>query len=253
MSLFRTAAFAAAIACAAFVLRAPAIAQDASPFSEAEKEAIGEIIRDYLVANPEVMIEVMDALDAQEAERDRVETAAAIAKHREALENDGYSYVAGNPDGEITVVEFFDYRCPYCKQSAEDVKEIIRKHDDVRLVLKEFPVLGPESRVASRAAIAAIPQDRYLAFHFAMLENEGTLDEERIMEIAEDVGLDTERLARDMESARIEEIIKTNREIAFDIGVRGTPAYVIGDTLVPGAAPLEEIEARIDEARDAAG
>ena len=178
--------------------------------------------------------------------------AAAIAANREGLEQDGFSFVAGNPDGAITVVEFFDYRCPYCKQVAEDMTKLIERHDDVRLVLKEFPILGPNSTIASEAAIAAIPQGKYLDFHFALLESKGTLDRAKVMEIAEAEGLDTDKLARDMESARVDRIIDTNHDLAREIGVRGTPAFVIGDSLIPGAASIEEIEARIQAVRDAA-
>ena len=220
-------------------------------FTPAQEEAIGQIVRDYLVTNPQVMIEVMDALDAMEAEADSVRQQAAITANRDALERDGYSYVAGNPDAEITVVEFFDYRCPYCKQVAEDVRALIARRNDVRIVLKEFPILGPNSTAASEAAIAAIPQGRYMDFHFALLQNEGTLDRNRVMEIAETVGLDTARLARDMASERVQTIIEANLNLAREIGVRGTPAFVIGDALIPGAVPIEEIEARIEQARAA--
>ncbi len=232
---------------------ASGVAQDskAGPFSNAEKEAIGEIIRDYLIANPKLMLDVMDALDAHESKAEQEQQRVAIAANLEALERDGYSFVAGNPDGAVTIVEFFDYRCPYCKQTADDMEKLIEEHDDVRLVLKEFPILGPNSTIASQAAIAAIPQGKYLAFHFALLRSEGILDRDAVMEIAEDVGLDTDKLARDMESEKVDRIIDTNRNLALDVGVKGTPAFVIGDTLLPGAAPIEEIESHLQAVRDA--
>lgn len=245
----------AALGLAALLPLAPmtALAQEGSKtFSEAEKAAIGEVVREYLLENPQLMLEVMDALEAYESEAEAKQQAAAIAANREGLEQDGFSFVAGNPDGAITVVEFFDYRCPYCKQVAEDMTKLIERHDDVRLVLKEFPILGPNSTIASEAAIAAIPQGKYLDFHFALLESKGTLDRAKVMEIAEAEGLDTDKLARDMESARVDRIIDTNHDLAREIGVRGTPAFVIGDSLIPGAASIEEIEARIQAVRDAA-
>ncbi len=220
-------------------------------FSDVQKEAIGEVIRDYLIANPQLMLEVMDALDAYESVAEREQQRVIINANRDALERDGVSYVAGNPEGSITVIEFFDYRCPYCKQTADDMEKLIETTDDVRLVLKELPILGPDSTVASQAAIAAVPQGKYLQFHFALLRSEGKLDREKVMEIAEDVGLDVDRLARDMESARVEAIIDNNRALAREVGVRGTPAFIIGDELVPGAAPLEALEARIEAVRDA--
>ncbi|MGD1935610.1 MAG: DsbA family protein [Candidatus Phaeomarinobacter sp.] len=236
----------------AFALPASAQSTPEDVFSDVQKEAIGEVIRDYLIANPQLMLEVMEALDAYEAQAENEQQRVAINANREALERDGYSFVAGNPDGAITVVEFFDYRCPYCKQTADDMAELIERHDDVRLVLKEFPILGPNSTIASRAAIASIPQGGYLEFHFALLKAEGTLDREKVLAIAEDQGLDTEKLANAMESSRVDAIIEDNRNLAREVGVRGTPAIVIGDELVPGAAPLDVIEARIQAVRDAA-
>ena len=130
--------------------------------------------------------------------------------------------------------------------------EIIKRNDDVRLVLKEFPILGSNSTIASRAAIAAIPQGNYLDFHFALLGVEGTLDRDKVMEVAAAQGLDVDKLSSAMESERVDRIIDDNRALAREIGVRGTPAIVIGDELVPGAAPLDVIEARIQAIRDAA-
>lgn len=245
--------------CAAFVMvvavgATSASAQEAAEdvFSDVQKEAIGDVIRDYLIANPQLMLEVMEALDAYESQAEAVQQRVAIEANRDALERDGYSFVAGNPDGAITVVEFFDYRCPYCKQTGDDMAELIKRHDDVRLVLKEFPILGPNSTIASRAAIAAIPQGNYLDFHFALLGAEGTLDRDKVMEVAEAQGLDVDKLSSAMESERVDRIIDDNRTLAREIGVRGTPAIVIGDELVPGAAPLDVIEARIQAIRDAA-
>jgi len=244
----------AAAGIALAMLAAPSFAQEegADVFSDVEKEAIGQVIRDYLIANPQLMLDVMDALDAYESQAEEERQRVVIQDNRDALERDGHSYVAGNPDGAITIVEFFDYRCPYCKQTGEDMLALIERHDDVRLVLKEFPILGPNSTIASRAAIAAIPQGKYLDYHFALLRAEGSLDRDKIMEVAESVGLDTEQLARNMESARVDAIIDENTSLAREIGVRGTPAIVIGGQLVPGAAPLSDLEARIQAVRAAA-
>jgi len=244
---------AAALITGLAILASPASAQDAGDdvFSDVQKEAIGEVVRDYLITNPQLMLEVMEALDAYESQAEAEQQRLAINANREALERDGYSFVAGNPDGAITVVEFFDYRCPYCKQTADDMATLIERHDDVRLVLKEFPILGPNSTIASRAAIASIPQGGYLDFHFALLKAEGPLDRDKVMEIAEAQGLDTNKLESAMDSARVDAIIDDNRTLAREVGVRGTPAIVIGDELVPGAAPLDVIEARIQEVRDA--
>lgn len=237
-------------AIAAVLLALPASAQDTPrAFSPEEEAAIGAIVRDYLIANPQVLVEALDALDAMEAEEEAARQAAAITANRDALERDGVSFVAGNPDAAVTLVEFFDYRCPACKSAAEGVRELVAERDDVRIVFKEFPILGPDSTLASRAAIAAIPLGGYQAFHFALMENEGTLDRDRIMEIAAETGLDTERLERGMDSARVTEIIENNYDLAREIGVRGTPAFVIGTTLVPGAAPLAELEQLIEEER----
>jgi len=251
----RLASATAMLAALALVLLIPGVSQTAAQdapgavFSDTEEKAIGEIVRSYLLANPQLMLEVLEELEAYEDGIEKERQAEAIAANYEALFRDSHSFVAGNPDGAITVIEFFDYRCPYCQQTADDIQTLIDTHEDVRLVLKEFPILGPDSTIASQAAIAAIPQGKYLEFHFAMLRSEGNLDLDEVMDIAADVGLNVRQLARDMDTARVSTIIETNRNLAFEVGVRGTPAFIIGDELLPGAASLEALEARLDAVR----
>ncbi len=198
-------------------------------------DEFGARVRAYLLANPQVLREVFAELTKQEnaaAERDRKERVAALS---EDLRNDGFSFVAGNPDGDVTIVEFFDYRCGYCKRSFPDLMKTVEEDGNIRLVLKEFPVLGPESVLAAQAAIAAAGQDKYMELHRAMMSVRGGLTLERILNMATDVGIDTEKLQADMESEETRAVIEKNYRLAKILDIQGTPAFVIGDEFVPGA------------------
>ena len=157
------------------------------------------------------------------------------------------SPVSGNPKGDVTLVEFFDYQCGYCKRSLKPVKDLLETDRQLRIVWKEFPILGPVSRFAARAAMASEKQGRYLEFHVAVMGSRGKLTEDRVMDIAGSVGLDVQRLRREMDDPAIEEYLDETIRLARVLGIEGTPAFVIGDTLVPGAvggARLKELIAR---------
>lgn len=206
-----------------------------SEFNTNQTEAIGQIVREYLLENPQIMIEVFDKLEAQQAAAEKLAAEAAIARNSDGLFNDGYSYVHGNPDGDVTVVEFFDYKCGYCKRAVKDVLAAVEEDPNIRLVYKEFPILSEQSEIAARAAMAAISQNKYMEMHLALMATSGDLDEDRIMRIADDVGLDTDRLKQDMKAPGIQAAIDRNHQIAREIGIEGTPAFIIGSQLVPGA------------------
>ncbi len=238
-----------------FYLRGPAplteVAADAAGDQEltpAQIEAIQEVIRDYLVNNPEIIREAITKLRASQRTAARQARRQTVGAKRKELLNDPGSPVAGNPDSDVTVVEFFDYRCPYCKGTAPDLKRL-REEDDIRFVYKEFPILGPQSVFAARAALAARGQGKYFAFHDALMEVKGGLDEAAVMEVAKGVGLDTERLRRDMTAPEIDAVLKRNFRLAQVLNVTGTPAFVIGDELVPGAVGLATLRAYVRQAR----
>ena len=228
---------------------APTGAADALPVEAVD--AIRRIVRDYLLEHPEVLIEAQQALQAKRAAAEAGQARLAIHDHRDALFSDPEAPVAGNPDGAITLVEFFDYRCGYCKRVKPTLEALIAENDDLRLVYKEFPILGPESTLAARAALAARAQGGYGPLHAALMEADGALDRSHILEIARSVGLDDERLAQDMDGPAIDALIESNAALARELGIRGTPGFVIGDRVIGGALPLAEFRTAIADARQA--
>jgi protein-disulfide isomerase len=218
------------------------------------RKQVEEVIREYLLAHPELLLEVMDKLQQQEDEARASQAKAAIAQNRQELNSDGYSYDAGNPKGDVTVIEFFDYNCGYCKRMRPDLVKLLEEDKNVRLVLKEFPVLTdrtPGSLVAARAGVAAVAQgDKYWAFHNKLLSNDGVVTEARVFEIAASVGLDVERLKRDMNDPSIQQRIDRNHKMAETLRIDGTPSFVIGDVMSPGAMNLDELKSLVAKARE---
>jgi protein-disulfide isomerase len=240
---------------AALLLASPqaALAQPAAqPFTPEQKAALQQLVREVLISNPEILVDAMNALEAkQQAEASKASKAAIVA-NRKAIFEDGVSYVAGNPQGDVTIVEFFDYRCGYCKQVQPSLMTLLKEDKKVRVVLKELPVLGPESVVAARAAVAALEQNKgakYFDFHNAMMEFRGQINEAEVMRMAGAVGLDTGRLKADMASPRVEQVLRANLALADTLGIQGTPGFVIGDNLIPGAVSLDALRQLVRETR----
>jgi len=224
-----------------------------SASAEMGRDEIEEIVRQYILDNPEILVEAMENLRERErlAEQERAHT--AILAHYEALAFSDDDPIAGNPDGDVVIVEFFDYRCPYCKRVLDPLLQAVEQDGNVRLVFKEFPILGADSVVAARAALAARNQGKYLEFHTALMQTEGALTEANIFGIGESVGLDIERLREDMESDDVEATILSNYAQADQIGVGGTPAFIIGKEFVPGAIDIDRINRMIADARAKSG
>jgi protein-disulfide isomerase len=215
----------------------------------AELEPFEQRVRDYLLNNPEVIMEALQILQERQRVAEEEELRQAIARRSEELLADPAAPVAGNPAGDVTLVEFFDYNCPYCRRVAPTVAGLVAADPDLRVVYKEFPILGPGSTFAARAALAAREQERYAPFHEAMMDAEGTLDERRVLEIARAVGLDLARLRDDMGDPAIEQAIARNLELAAALGITGTPSFVIGEQIIPGAVDRGTLEALIAEVR----
>ena len=222
------------------------VAQEA--LTPAQREAVEKLVREIIKTNPEIIMEALESHDQRQKEAEARRFVDALAAQKQAVRNDPHSEVAGNPQGDVTVVEFFDYRCPYCKQAHNQLQALLKRDAKVKVVLKEFPILGPESVMASRAALAARAQGKYLAFHNALLETR-TLNEEIIFRLAADVGLDVERLKKDMTQPEVQAIIARNRKLGESLGITGTPAFVIGDQLAPGALSTDRLAAMVEEAR----
>jgi len=241
---------AAVLAVTAIVLALPAITPArAQGFSADQREQIGNIIKDYLLAHPEVMQDVMAELEKrqQAAEADKHRT--AVAQNKATLLSSPHQVVLGNPLGNVTMVEFFDYNCGYCKHALPDMLTLIKTNPNLKFVLKEFPVLGEGSVEAARVAVAARMQDstgkKYLEFHQKLLGGRGPADKMRALAVAKDVGFDMARIEKDMGSDEVKKTIDENLKLADALGVNGTPSYVVGDEVVVGAVGLDALREKL--------
>jgi len=217
--------------------------------SPEQVEAIERIVHDYLLRNPQVILDAVEQLEKKHDDEAQAAAKTALTEHRDEVLHDPTSPVAGNPSGDVTIVEFFDYRCPYCKQVEPSLAQLRKEDHQLRFVYKEFPILGPDSVIASHAALAARKQNKYQPLHDALMAARGHLDEATILKIAADAGLDVQRLKADMKSPDIDEIISRNMDLAHVLNITGTPGFLVGDQLVPGAVDLDDLKKLVAEAR----
>jgi protein-disulfide isomerase len=228
-------------------LAAPTRADE--PLTPAQKAQVEKIIHDYFMAHPDFMVEVLHAAEEKLKAEQASDAKQAIAAKRDELLHDASAPVGGNPKGDVTIVEFFDYRCPYCKEVEPSLEALIRQDPKLRIVYKEFPVLGPTSVYASRIALAAHRQGKYAAFHKAMMATKGEITDDVVLKVAQSVGIDVEKAKADMNAPEIDDLIKRNYALADALDIQGTPAFVIGDTLVPGATDIAKLRELIAEQR----
>jgi protein-disulfide isomerase len=221
----------------------------ASDFTPEQRKQIEAIIGDYLKAHPDVLIDAIQAADDKMKADEKDKAKQVLANHRQAVFDDPQSPVAGNPKGDVTLVEFFDYRCPYCKQVEPALEKLIGDDHQLRFVYKEFPVLGPDSETAARVALAARKQGKYDVFHRAMMATPGHIDETVIYKVAATAGLDVDRLKQDMKSPDIDKELKSTLELGTTLDLEGTPAFIVGDTIVPGAVSSDALKQLIATAR----
>ena len=231
------------------ILAIPLVAQDKSGFSDEQKSQVKDMVREYILENPEIISEAIMVLQAREEKARADQRAQALAIHKDALLNPVENTIIGNPNGNVTVVEFFDYNCGYCKSMVPTVTQILDEDSNVRMVMKEFPILGPGSVVAARAALAAREQGKYAELHKAFLQYKGRLNQDTVESVARNIGLNIEKLRRDMANPEINEILGNNMALARDLGIEGTPALIVGETIVPGAIGVDRLRALIDDAR----
>ena len=212
-------------------------------------DAFGQQVRAYLLENPEVIIEAMQGLEERRrtAELDEVQT--IIQSRAEELLNDPASPVGGNPGGDDTIVEFFDYKCPYCRRVGPVMIDAEADDPSLRIVYKEFPILGPNSIAVAKVALATHRQGRYVEFHKEFMQVKGVADEASALKLAEQLGLDMERLKKDMEAPEIQAAIDRNLSLAQDLRISGTPTFIVGDRLLPGATDLGTLQSLIGRAR----
>jgi protein-disulfide isomerase len=233
----------------ALLLLAPLASADETSITPAQKSDIEKIVHDYLMEHPEVIRDAIQALQAKEEQSKTDAQTMAVRQNKDALFNDPATPVAGNPMGDVTIVEFFDYHCPYCKAVASPLQKLIESDKGVRLVMKEFPILGPDSLLASQAALASVGQGKYWEFHQALMEHRGQFDMEVIKTIAAKVGLDPAKLEADMDKQKIQPQISANHKLAETLSISATPTFIIGDQVVEGAVSLDQLKDLIQKAR----
>jgi protein-disulfide isomerase len=221
----------------------------AEPNPPLQRQQVEAIIHDYLMQHPDVLIAALRQVEDKLHRDDEVKTSQAVADHRHQIFSDPATPVGGNPGGDETIVEFFDYRCPYCKQVEPSLETMLKQDPQLRLVYKEFPILGPVSVTAAHAALAAQRQGKYDAFHEAMMEARGNISDDTVYRIASSVGLNIDELKRDMASPALAQQIKDNLKLADALDIHGTPAFVIGDKVVPGAADIDTLKSMVADAR----
>lgn len=241
----------AAMAWLAALLLAPAPAQAQQGFTPQQRAAIVEILREALKTDPTILEDAIVALQARDQAREREAARAALAANRDALVNDPALPFKGAARPTATIVEFFDYRCPFCKRMNPIISDLVRSDRGLRVVLVDIPILGPASVTAARAALAAQRQGRYAEMHDALMRLRGEPTEAAIMQVASELGLDAERLRRDMADPAIGQRIDANLRLAQALGIQGTPAYVIGNDILPGAVDGQQLREAIARARQA--
>ncbi|OGV28438.1 MAG: hypothetical protein A3E88_03715 [Legionellales bacterium RIFCSPHIGHO2_12_FULL_35_11] len=241
-------------------MNATVVKADTASVTPLQKKQFETIIHDYLVSNPEVLVEASQVLQKKQEDAMQRDSKFAIAKNANELLMGDLS-VAGNAKGNVTLVEFFDYQCIHCKKMEIVVDSLVNKNKDLRVVYKEFPIFGKESEIASKAAMAAAMQGKYANLQAALLQVKGRLDENKIMEIAKQTGLDMNKLKSDMASSKVSEVLKSNRDLAEKIHLMGTPAFIVMATpdgnyktgsesaFIPGAASESSLQDLINKAK----
>ena len=213
----------------------PAVTQVASGLSSGQRKEVEAIIKDYLINNPEIMIEVQNALEAKMEKIQSERVAAAIKSNAAEIFRPAASPIVGNTKGDVTVIEFFDYNCGYCKRAFEPMSKLVEGDKQIKLIMKELPILSKGSEEAAKVALAAKLQGKYWEFHRAMIEASGQASEASALRIAEKLNLDMARLKKDMASPAVKKEIDDTRNLAQKLGIQGTPHFFVGDRIIPGA------------------
>jgi protein-disulfide isomerase len=235
---------------AATALALVSITSSAQAFDQSQKDDIGKIVREYLLANPEVLVEAQQALEQKRSEQRATQAKAAVGENAGAIFNSPNDIALGNPNGKTTIVEFFDYNCGYCKRALPDMDAIIKSNPDVRFVLKEFPILGQDSVDAHKISFALkqVAPEKYGDFHRAMMSGPHA-DEARAIEVAKSLGVSEEQLRAKLETTPQDDSVREAYDLATKLGITGTPSYVLGDEAVFGAVGATDLNAKIANVR----
>ncbi len=234
-------------------LSTPAFAFDITAMTEDERAMFRAEVRSYLLDNPEVIMEAVAALEAKQAAAQADAEKNMVAANAKMLFDDGYSWVGGNPDGDITVIEFSDYRCGYCRKAMKEVEELVESDGNIRFILKEFPILGEASLASSRFAIATLNvagPEAYKAAHDALMAMNSEMTEPVLRRLAETLELDADAILAEMDSDKVTYAIEENRKLAQIFQINGTPTFIMGDELVRGYVPLNDMRMIVEDIRD---
>ena len=219
--------------------------------AELSTAEVKQLALEAILENPEIIRQAIDLLRQNDKAAAAVKSQALLQNERARLERDPNAPLLGNLDGDVTIVEFFDYNCPYCKRATAELNTLLAQDANVRVVLREWPILGEASVYATRASLAARKQDKYAKFHQALMAAKGRLAPANVMAIAKAIGLDTARLQADMQGPEIDQHIETSMQLAQALNFSGTPAYVIGSALAPGMVSADDLQDMVTQARDA--
>ncbi|WP_300514462.1 DsbA family protein [Aliiroseovarius sp.] len=217
-----------------------------------EESRIKELVLETIRENPGIVMEAVAILEQRQVAAAELARADLLSNNRDILEKDPNAPVLGNPEGDVTVVEFFDYNCPYCRRAMDEVQGLLEADPNVRLVYREWPILGEGSVFAAKAALASRKQGKYEEFHWAMMGMSGRAEEASVMRIAAEIGLDVGQLRRDMEAPEVQEHLVTSMDLSKSLGFNGTPSFVIGDDLVPGFVEQSQLIELVETNRKAA-
>jgi protein-disulfide isomerase len=227
-------------------------AAPAGALTDKDRPEIEAIVRDYLLKNPEVLRDALDVLEKRQTQEEQNKQRKAISSNAKLIFESARGPSFGNPQGDVTLVEFFDYNCGYCKRAMQDVMQLSKDDSKLKVVFKEFPVLGPGSVDAAKVAIAVRMQDKggkYVEFHRRLLGGRGEANKERALAAAKEAGFDLARIDKDLQSPEIAATLKESMQLAESLGLNGTPTFVIADELVIGAQGYDALKGKIDAAR----
>ncbi|MDX8434222.1 DsbA family protein [Mesorhizobium sp. M4B.F.Ca.ET.215.01.1.1] len=229
------------------------VAEAASPDTKIDRKEVEGIIRDYLLKNPEVLLEVQDALEAKQKEEQRIAALGVIKNAKDEIFNSTFDGIVGNPNGKVTIVEFYDYNCGFCKRAIEDMQALTKADPDLRFVLKEFPILSPDSQKASVVSMAfhLMMPEKYGAFHTALLGGQGRATESIAIKTAVSLGADEAKLREKMKDPSINEALARTYDLATKLSITGTPSYVVGNEVVFGALGKNVLTEKIEAAKAA--
>ncbi len=251
--LFLTVAMLGIAPSLSFAAEPPAAPVPAAPvgsFTDAQRAEVESIIKDYLTSkHPEVLAQGLQTLQKREQDTAEAKTKEEINNAKDKIFNDPTSPVAGNPKGNVTIVEFYDYQCGYCKMSEDAVEKLLKEDKNIKFIYKEFPILGPVSAEASKAALASVKQGKFQALHAALMNKKEHLTSEMIYQIAKDAGLDVEKLKKDMAENALNDALNTNLKLGQDIGVRGTPMFIVNENIYPGAIQYDQLKKAVADVR----